>query len=304
MSATDFPLRRMEDVTFAQLRTFACAAGSGSFAKAAEQLYISQPAVSEQIRTLEERLGRHLFERRRGSTPLLTPEGEEALEIVQTILAASHDLFGRSRRSAKKIPLRISIGPFLRENYLGPLVPRIYREYPGVDLDLRPAMSSMEVMRQIHDGEIDLAIYTVSVTEEAPAHARQIRELPFAMLAPPGTRARLSAGQCSLDDFQYLFLGNGELEKRCARKLLRDLRLAPRRPPLFIPCIDALVRMIEDGQGIGHLMTYSVADKIAAGRIEPLDIPLVAMRRLIGRSPHAPAVAQEIEDVLCEALSV
>lgn len=66
MPETDSLLRVVEDVTFAQLRTFACAAGSGGFAKAAEQLDISQPAVSEQIKMLEGRLGHDLFERRRG----------------------------------------------------------------------------------------------------------------------------------------------------------------------------------------------------------------------------------------------
>src|SRR4051812_15862426 len=123
----------MEDVTFGQLRTFARAAQAGSFAKAAEQLGISQPAVSEQIKALEDRLGRDLFERRRGTTSILTAKGEEALEAVQAILGISDGLFENARRSSEKSVLRLSAGPFLRENYLRALLPRLYRDYPDIE---------------------------------------------------------------------------------------------------------------------------------------------------------------------------
>jgi DNA-binding transcriptional LysR family regulator len=123
------------------------------------------------------------------------------------------------------------------------------------------------------------------------------------MIAPAGTRARLAAGECVLEDFQFIFPGRRE-GAREARKLLRDLGLAPRAQPLFVEFVDALAQMVEDGQGIGHLMAHSVADRIAAGRVEALDIAIPPIRRLIGRSPHAPDVARAIEDMLCEALAV
>jgi len=303
MSETDALLRVVEDVTFAQLRTFACAARSGSFARAAEQLDISQPAVSEQIKTLEERLGRQLFERRRGTTPVLTREGEEAFEVVQTILAVSSGLFENTRKPTEKVVLRISVGPFVRENYLRPLIPRIYREHPDVELDLRPTGPSAEVVRQIEEGEFDLAIFSIPFDAEAPLDTRQICELPLVMIAQPGTRARLAAGECSLEDLQYIFPGRRETHARWARKILRDVGLAPRTQPLFIEFVDALIEMVEDGHGVGHLLAYTVADRIAAGRLEALDIHLAPMRRLIGRSRYAPAMTPAIEEMLCEALS-
>jgi len=122
----------LDDMTFAQLRTFACAAKAGSFALAAEQLNITQPSVSEQIKTLENRLGCRLFRRRSGTTPILTPGGEEALEEVEAILAASNNLIELCRRSVEKITLTIAVGPYLRENYVRQIIPRIYREYPNV----------------------------------------------------------------------------------------------------------------------------------------------------------------------------
>jgi len=304
MTDADFLLRVIEDVTFAQLRTFACAARAGSFVKAAEQLGISQPAVSEQIDTLERRLGHRLFDRRRGTTPVLSADGEEALEIVQTILAASSLLFEHARQTAEKVALRISVGPFLRERYLRALVPRIYRDFPDIEIELCPTASSTELMRQIETGELDLATYALPLGAEVPRHSRQICELPLALVGPVGTRARLAAGEISLEDFQFIFPGSKDSVARWARKVLRDLGLRPRVQPLFIEFVDAIVQMVEDGHGIGHLMTFSVTDEIESGRIEQLDVALPPMRRLIGRSPYAPAVAREIEDIFCDVLTV
>ncbi len=293
-----------DDITFAQMRTFACAAKTSSFASAAELLDISQPSVSEQIKALEDRIGCRLFRRRRGTTPTLTAEGEEALEQVETILDANNHLFEIGRKSADKVILTISVGPYLRENYVRKIIPRIYREYPNVEVDLQPLGSPTDITRQIESGEIDLAVYAESTQTEQQPHTRQVCELDTVMIAPAGTRARLAAGECSLEDFRFIFPGHRNIGGRWARQRLRAMNVTPRLPTMFIEFIDALAQMVEDGQGIGPTMKYAVAESIAAGRVDALDIPLPPIRRLIARSPNAPEVAKAIEDMLCEVLTV
>jgi len=73
---------------------------------------------------------------------------------------------------------------------------------------------------------------------------------------------------------------------------------------MFIEFVDGLAEMVEDGQGLGLTMEYAVADRLAAGRLEALDIPLPEMRRLVARSPHASKEAQAVEDMLCEVLAI
>ena len=294
----------LEDVTFAQLRTFACAARASSFADAADQLDISQPSVSEQVKILEGRLGCRLFRRRRGTTPVLTSEGEEALEEVEKILAASRNLFKLGRKSADKVLLRISVGPYLAENYLRRLIPRIYREYPNVQIDLQPLVSSTEVTQLVESGELELAVYAEPTDADLQPYSRLICELSMVVIAPPGTRARLAAGECALEDFQFIFPGRREISARWARQCLRDLQLAPSAPTIFVDFVDALAQLVEDGKGIGRTMRYAVQDRIDQGRIEALDIPLPPIRRLVVRSPSAPPEARAIEDMLCQALTV
>lgn len=292
-----------DDVTFAQLRTFACAARAGSFAKAADQLDISQPAVSEQVKILEQRLGRALFERRRGTTSLLTPEGADALEIIEAMLALSADLFARKGAAQDKIVVRVSAGPFLQENYLRALVPRLHRELPEVEIEFHPTTFPHDVHRQIERGEVDLAIFSIPGEEAVPPNTRQICELPLAVIAPIGTRESLASGRRRLGDYDVLFPGRRETDLRWARRFLRDLGIDPSAPILFIEFVETLVQMVEDGEGISRLVADLVGERAMHGRVEMLDIPLVPMRRLIGRSPHAPPIAKTIEQMLCEALT-
>jgi len=293
-----------DEVTFVQMRTFAVAARVGSFAHAAEQLLISQPSVSEQIKVLEQRLGYRLFRRRRGTTPVLTTEGQAALEEIEAILAARNNLLRIGRQESAKVLLRISVGRYLRENYLRQVFPRLFREYPDVEIDLQPLFPPAEVTRRLEDGELEMAIYAESVTEEVQPYTRTICETATVVIAPPGVRAQLAAGKCTLDDFQFIYPGRRDLAARNAKAYLRDMGMTPRLPTMFVDFLDALAQLIADGKGIGITMRYAVADKIADGSIEVLDIPLPPLRRLVARSPRAPDVARAVEDILCEALMV
>jgi DNA-binding transcriptional LysR family regulator len=173
-----------------------------------------------------------------------------------------------------------------------------------VEIDLQPLFPPAEVTRMLEDGELEMAIYAEPVDAEVQPHTRTICETTTVVIAPPGTRARLTAGQCSLDDFQFIYPGRRDLAARNAKQYLRDLGVTPRLPTMFVDFVDALAQLVEDGKGIGVTMTYAVADRIAAGTVEALDMPLIPLRRLIARSPRAPAVTRAIEDILCEALTV
>jgi len=293
-----------EDVTFAQLRTFALAARASSFAQAAERLDISQPSVSEQIKTLEDRLGCRLFRRRRGATSMLTSEGEQALEEVDRILAARNSLFELARKPAGKVLLRICVGRYLRDNYIKQAMSGIYRKYPNVELDLQPIVPPAEITRQLENGKFDMAVYSQPVDAEMQPYSRRVCETSMAMIAPAGTKARIAAGKCSLDDFQFIYPGPRDLAVRNARQSLRAMGLTPRLPTMFVDFVETLAQLVEDGQGIGCTMNYAVADRIADGRVEVLDLPIPPLRRIVARSPHAPEVAEAIEDMLCDALMI
>jgi DNA-binding transcriptional LysR family regulator len=141
-----------------QLRAFHKVATAGSFTKAARELCLTQSAVSQQVRALEEKIGGTLFDRS-GKKICLTGEGEVLLTYAERLFALHEEiesLFGGLQTLRKgKVAVAASgaIG-----TYFMPAIIRAYnRRHPGIEIDLRMGNSD-RVQQMILDHEVDFGI--------------------------------------------------------------------------------------------------------------------------------------------------
>lgn len=128
---------RMHSPSLAELHAFAAAARLGSFSLAADDLHVTQGAVSRAIARLEEHLGLALFARD-GRRSVLTQDGADYLAAVGPSVATieSATLAVRSRRSPRQ--LRVSVAPTLFSHWLIPRLPDFHACSPGVALSFAP----------------------------------------------------------------------------------------------------------------------------------------------------------------------
>jgi DNA-binding transcriptional LysR family regulator len=305
MPHVNSPRLQVQDFTFAQLRTFAVVAQAGSFVRAAKMLGISQPAVSEQIKSLEDCLNRLLFERRRGAQPQLTDEGEDVLRSATSILKACDGLLELHGKIVdKSVELKVSIGPYLRDTCIKPLIPHLYREFPGIEIDLLSPGSYADNLRMIAEGALDLAFSAVPASQELSPLVRLICEVPVLMVAPKGTCEKLRSGRCSLEELQFIFPYRRETSGDGGRGYLLKQGINPHKSPLYIEYADVLGRMVEEGHGVGIVMAPAMADLVNTGRVEKLDVMLPPIKRIVARSPFAPPVTAALEEIFCEVLRV
>lgn len=119
------------------LRAFAAIAAAGGFARAADRLHLSQPALSRQVHALEAELGVPLFDRT-GRRVQLTSEGEDLLRHSQRLLADADSLGERARslKAGDTGILRVGATPQVIENLLAEFVTRYRRHHPGVEVHL------------------------------------------------------------------------------------------------------------------------------------------------------------------------
>jgi DNA-binding transcriptional LysR family regulator len=119
------------------LRAFAAIAAAGGFARAADRLHLSQPALSRQIHALEAELGVPLFDRT-GRRVQLTSEGEDLLRHSQRLLADADSLGERARslKAGDTGILRVGATPQVIENLLADFLTRYGRRHPGVEIHL------------------------------------------------------------------------------------------------------------------------------------------------------------------------
>ncbi|WKB50898.1 LysR family transcriptional regulator [Eleftheria terrae] len=140
------------------LRYFAAVAEAGSFSVAAEGLFIAQPALSKQIRQLEEELGVLLFARHARGV-VLTPAGKALLPEARVQLASMGRLadLARRARGVEKHRLRVGIAPSLAIPVLPGLAARLQAHFSEFDMDVRD-IASTEQTEALLANEIDIGM--------------------------------------------------------------------------------------------------------------------------------------------------
>ncbi|SCK35176.1 LysR family transcriptional regulator, nitrogen assimilation regulatory protein [Variovorax sp. HW608] len=145
-------------ITLRQLKYFVEIARSRSFSRAAQQLGIAQPALSQNIAALEDELGAKLFERHAKGVDL-SPEGqrlyERAVELISGFDALRGDVHGHDVLPVG--PVRLMVAGSVAGVVIAPLLAAVATRYPGIRLTVSDGLSS-EVRLQVEAGHAQLAL--------------------------------------------------------------------------------------------------------------------------------------------------
>lgn len=162
------------DVDTRLLRYFAAVAAEGNLTRAAELLYVSQPALTKQIKQLENLLGVRLFERSRAGMTL-TPAGETLAARTAPLLAGWDLALQETRRAAAQADRVLRVG-FLA-SAANEATPRIIAEFarrrPGWRVDMRQA-SWADPTGGLADAEVDIALVRLPFPGQDALHVREL----------------------------------------------------------------------------------------------------------------------------------
>lgn len=151
------------NIKLEQYKVFCVAASSGSFSEAAKQLYITQSAVSQQIRALESELGVMLFARGRKGAKL-TSHGELLYGFVKRALTEienAETLFSRMK-SLDEGNLRIGAGDTITRHYLLSKLEMFHNKYPGIKVEIVNRVTR-EALSQLKSGKVDIAFVNLPI---------------------------------------------------------------------------------------------------------------------------------------------
>lgn len=147
------------------LRSFIAAAEDGNISRAAQRLNLTQPALSRQIKGLEDDLGVTLLERAAHSFSL-TPAGELLLREGRMLLERADALEQRVRASAKAQTIRVGYSPSLTAGILSPAIEAFTQVHPKARVELSD-LSSNEMIEALQKGTLDV-IVTAPPTKDVP----------------------------------------------------------------------------------------------------------------------------------------
>ncbi|GAC1626064.1 MAG: LysR family transcriptional regulator [Ktedonobacteraceae bacterium] len=260
------------DFTVHQLTVFRTVAHHLSYTKAAEALYLSQPAVSQQVKTLELVLGLQLFARS-GRGIMLTPAGEELLrhtERLLTLLAETTPVVKEIHaleRGSVLVGASTSAGTYV----VPQLLSTFHAHYPGIRVTLMVA-NRYSIEERLLTHEAELAV--MSVIEQQDCFVVEFC-MPYELvvIAPPSHRL-VGRSALTLHDLQSeMFLLR---EQRSGTRLGTEQHFADAgitlHTSLELGSIEAIKEGVVAGLGIAVLSRESVALEVAHGDLTLLDV--------------------------------
>ena len=261
----------MRGATLKQLRSFCAAARHGSFAKAAEELHLTPPAVTMQIKELESVVGLPLFDRGARAVTL-TMSGEYLLVYVRRVLATLKDADDAMARLKGAETGRITIGMVSTAKYFLPrLLARFRVQHRGVEMRL--AVGNREqLVRQLHDNEVDLAVMG------RPPRELDTRAEPFAA-HPHGVLASTEHALATMRDLppaalaseEFIVREPGSGTRAAMEKYFADHRLQP-RVAMEMTSNETIKQAVMAGMGISFLSLHTIGLERNTGLLAVPDI--------------------------------
>lgn len=259
--------RREGTVTLGALRAFIEAFEHGSFSKAAQNLGVSQPAISNQVNTLEQSLGVRLMNRR-GATLSLTDVGREIFVRARLALAKVGEIEDVAREYQSLRQGRLIVG-FSSPALAVPALGRFRQVYPEVEIITRSG-NSEQLRQDLVDCRIDLALFSLLKPDEH-LDCQQLEDLELQLVMREDD-PRWRSGHAPLQDLvsePLIFREPGSMTRA-----LTEAALAPFRqwhgPALTVTGNAAMKSAVAAGLGIA-LMFRGEADEDRRLRIVEVD---------------------------------
>ena len=245
------------DITLRQLRYFNALARQGHFGRAAEACAISQPALSMQIKDLEDALGGVLLERSPRQVALTT-FGEEAAPRVRDILRLVDELEDLARASRDRLAGRLRIGmiPTIAPYLLPEVIGNLTRMHPELDIHVRETLTP-KLIEELADGRLDTAIVALPVSEPSLVEVALFSE-HFLLVRPGEDEGKPVPSSKMLRTMRLLLLEEGHCFRDQALSFC-NMQSSPPREVLDASSLSTLVQMVSAGIGVTLIPEMAVA---------------------------------------------
>ncbi|MGH8137264.1 MAG: LysR substrate-binding domain-containing protein [Steroidobacteraceae bacterium] len=261
----------MRNVTLRQMKVFAAVARHLSFTRAARELHLTQPAVSQQVKLLEQEVGLPLFEKI-GRRVQLAPAGEELLryarQAIELLREATESL--AAMRGLKRGVLKL--GAVSTAKYFAPsLLSAFTPAYPEVTIKFGVG-NREDIIKQMAANEIDLVIMG-RPPRELDTIAEPFAKHPLIIIAPPehplAAKRRIQLKQLAAQ--QFLIREEGSGTRASMEHVFRE-RHVPFRVSMEVSSNETIKQAVMAGMGISFISAHTVGLELAARKLVSLDV--------------------------------
>lgn len=271
------------NVNFEYYRIFYVVAKYGNITKAADELMISQPAISKCIKHLEEQLGGQLFIRTKRGV-VLTEEGKEFYKYIKNAIEYINNAESKFSEMIhlETGTIRIGSSTTLTKKFLIPYLEKFHNMYPNIKIEIETHMSG-ELLNRLRQGLLDLVILNLPYHDDNDIELVKVKEIQDCFIVGEAYKD-LVGKDLTLEDinkYPLVFQAHGST----TRRFLDDF--AARHGILFKPDLDLagfslVLEFTEIGFGIGYATVDYIQDELKSGKLFKLNVSPSIPKREIG----------------------
>jgi DNA-binding transcriptional LysR family regulator len=280
-------------ITFRQLEVFVAAAEDCNFRRTADYFGISQPSVSNHIRSLESHLGVCLFDRSRGIAPALSAEGREFLDRAQHLVSGRAGIEESPIQDpdGRAVCLTVMAGPLLLDACIRPKLPAFCATHPRIALQFVPLHPSRSTAQLMNSGDVDLAVFTGDCAIDGRWQSDVAHSIGCAIYASPALARRASLTSVRLGELPWVMPPEDFAPTRFMWRALRGAGVRLRNVIARSQFPDVAANMALSGHGVTVLFDDVAAKGVADGRLVRIGpaLPSTSRLLLIGRRARSAA---------------
>ena len=270
-----FPANPMD---FDQLETFLEVARHTSFSRAAEKRFRTQPAISSQIRALEEEIGARLFDRS-GGRVALTAAGKAFQKYADDAIEARRNIIG-AMAEMERIPRgEIIVGA--NEATCLHILPEVFAEFKKLYPDVGVQISRLErakILESVIDNGVDFGVVSTPVDDKRLTIVNIHRDELVLIAAPDHPLAcRKAASMADLAGFPLLLPRAGRT-RDAIENLFHERELKP-HISMELDSSELLKRFVAAGLGVGFIAGSNVVEDVKAGVLRAISVADASIRR-------------------------
>lgn len=254
-----------------------------SFTAAARENFISQPAISIQLKNLQRELGIRLYETR-GRKVSFTEAGMIVIDYARRFAGLEKQLLEHINDIQELKKGRISLGTIDAASiYVLPEVFRKFRElYPGIEVNLEIA-ATFPLFRELEKGGLDLVVGTLPLDLTSDYEVYDIFSEPMVFICPrehPLTD-KAAVDPQELAQYPFILFRKGSVTRGIIEKELNGKGVSP-DVSMAIDSQEAIKHLVSSGLGLSVLPMKTVEYEIKTGELSILDVRGISLRRDIG----------------------
>ncbi|WP_374347914.1 LysR family transcriptional regulator [Chitinimonas sp.] len=249
-----------------QLKTFVTVAQQGHLTQAAELLHLSQPAVTAQIKALEEECGISLFERRAGGVQL-TEAGRLLLVDAEAILAGSRSMLNRARSLKEQLVGKVRVGTILTPELirLGPWLALMHARHPLIQIGTLQGISGT-VLNDVRKKELEAGFF-IGRNPYQTVEAIHLTDLEYVVVAPIAWREQLAGADWrELGRMPWVGASQFSSMSKLHAEIWREHNIAPKKV-YDIDQEQSMLVCVEAGLGLSILRREPAEAAASAGRL-------------------------------------